>query len=170
VLIDQPSEDRSQRDGGQVRPPKSPDYENLTNAPPDNREASYRPAGDDHYYNSEPGITGAYQGSTDSQANSPVPNSTTNGPSKFNLDRGPPPLDYKGSSVNGSDLDEDYDDRLSRNAAGKGHDPAKAVPSYVLNPNPNPNHKQEYLEPTVATNQDPYEPYSEFMNRGMSMR
>jgi hypothetical protein len=175
VLIDQPSENRSQRDGGQVRPPRSPDSENLRNTAPDDREASYRPAGDGRDYDSgsprgadtkfQTG-TGAYRDSADRQARSPAPNGTTNGPSKFSLNHGPPSLDDQGSSVNESDLDEDYDDRLGGNTAGKGPDPATTLPSYLLRPNPN--HKQR--EPTVAINQDPYKPYSEFMNRDMSVR
>jgi hypothetical protein len=66
--------------------------------------------------------------------------------------------------VNGSELGEHYDDRLSGDASGKGRDPAKPVPSYHLPPS-YPDHKQGYRAPNVDTRQDPYNPYSKFLNR-----
>jgi hypothetical protein len=141
-----------------VRPPKSPDYGNLGDASPYDRRVSYEsandardydsgpPRGTDTEFQTRPGGPGAYQDSAVPRARPPAPN-------------GPPPWDHQGSSVNESDLDEEYDDHLLGNAAGKGHKSAKIVPSYGLPP-PDPNPKQGYRERIVENRQDPYNPYS----------
>jgi hypothetical protein len=174
VLIDQPPEEWSQRDRGQARSPRSSDYEYLGDASPHDRRVSYESAGDARDYDSGPtrgtdikfqigpGGPGAYQDSADRQARLPAPNNTTNGPSKYKLDReSPPPLDSQVSSVNESELDEHF----PRDAARKGHDPDKLAFKYGFPP---PGSKpQQYGEPRPDANFD-LNPLSKFMNRDMS--
>jgi hypothetical protein len=177
VLIDQPSENRPQRDGGQARSPRSFDYENLRDASPaDGRRASSESAGDDRYYDSGPARgaytesqsgPGSYRGPLDNQANLPAPHSRRDDPSRSNpYDARLPSLDSKGSSINGPELDDNRDNgyhgRYSRGAAETGREPATTNPKYGL-PLPGSKHPRDGEPGNFNT-----DPLSEFKNCDMT--